>query len=67
MNDFIKNVSLLSDEDKDLVYNFVSDLSVCYDPDWILLTDKEKNDLEEISKNGEFIDFKDFLKEFRKE
>lgn len=67
MNDFMESVSLLSDENKDLVFAFVNDLSICYDPDWVLLTDREKSDLEEISKNDEFIDFKDFLKEFRNE
>ncbi|WP_108831495.1 hypothetical protein [Aedoeadaptatus coli] len=64
MNDFIKKVSLLSDKDKELVYNLVNDLSISYDPDWVLLTEKEKSNLEEISKNGEFRDFKDVLKEF---
>lgn len=63
MNDFMKVINLLSLEDQELVYNFISDLSICYDPDWVILTEKEKTELEEISKNNEFVDFEDLLKE----
>lgn len=63
MTDFMKIIDLLSPRNQELVCNFVSDLSICYDPDWVILTEKEKRELEEISKNNEYMDFDDFLKE----
>lgn len=63
MTDFMKVIDLLSPKNQELVCNFVSDLSICYDPDWVILTEQEKRELEEISKNNEYMDFDDFLKE----
>lgn len=67
MNDFVKVVKLLNVENQNLVCNFIRDLSISYDPDWVNLTDEEKRELEFISENDEFISFEDAMKELKHE
>lgn len=67
MNDFVKVVKLLNVKNQNLVCNFIRDLSISYDPDWVNLTDEEKRELEFISENDEFISFEDAMKELKHE
>lgn len=67
MNDFLKAAKLLNVEDQKLVCNFIRDLSISYDPDWVTLTDEEKRELEFISKNDEFVSFEDAMEELKNE
>lgn len=57
MRTFLDSIQELSIEDRQLVDNFIKDLAISYDPEWVMLTEEEKRELESIEKEDTFIDF----------